>query len=105
MSLRVSHILGDVQINGQAADPTKDLIYADYVSLGRAGGSVSIDDNGVPAAWISSTPPAAANGAPPPTAPYVSTYSPPTLSLYLIYYRYSYRWQLKTTGGGTGVRI
>jgi hypothetical protein len=105
MPLRASHISGDVRINGQAADPNRDLFYADCVSLGPTGGSVSIDDNGVPAAWVSSTPPSASNGSPPPAAPYVSTYSPPTQSLYLIYYRYSYRWQLKTTGGSTGVRI
>jgi hypothetical protein len=103
MPLQLSNLSGNVRVNGAPAFTNQNISFADYISL-DPGASVSIDDNGVPAAWVSAAA-TAPSATPSSTASRVSTYSPPTLSLYQIYYLYSYRWQLKTPGGTTGVRI
>ena len=68
----------------------------DFISLG-ASSAATIQDNGVTAAVVST------QTSPTPTK--MQTTSPPTQSVYQVYYNQSYRWQVTCPGGSIGIRI
>ncbi len=91
--MTINNPQGPVFLNGQpvAGPGPVSVIWPDCVATGW-GGAVTICSNGAVAATIS--------GA----GSRVQPLSPPTQSVYMLYYRYSYRWQIQTPGGSVGVR-
>lgn len=97
MGLYVQPTKGTVYVNGQQiAGPYHSTSGSDFVSL-ASNSSATIQDNGVTAALLSTQ----AN----PTPISKQTFSPPTQSVYQIYYNQSYRWQVTCPGGSIGIRI
>lgn len=91
MAMRIDNISGLVLVNGNRVTQAMDLADGDCVETG-AGGSACIYSDGVLAATVSGP-----NSS-------LQSYTPPTLGLSQGYYRYSYRWLLKTPGGSVGIR-
>ena len=98
MGLTVTEVFGRVQVNGTDfagswpnATTGNDCVSLDVFSLAQ------IFDGPTLAAQVSTN----ANASPPTLTPG----SPPTQSVYLVYYNQSYRWQVKCPGGSIGIRI
>ncbi|MGC8990570.1 MAG: hypothetical protein ACP5MD_10635 [Verrucomicrobiia bacterium] len=93
MAIYLQNAQGPVYLNGQAvAGPGRiDLRWADCVATG-SGGSVTICSDGAVAASVSGL------------GSNVQPYVPPVQQVLMLYYRYSYRWQVQTPGGSVGIR-
>lgn len=116
MPLTIDSLTGSVFVDEQPATPGQFVGYENCVSVGTTG-SVSIYDGTSLAATLcrsaapaggesdggEATPPA--GGSTGNGSARLSVYSPPVQEVNPIYYRRSYRTQIRTPGGSVGIRV
>jgi hypothetical protein len=109
MALRIESVVGKVLVDDKPATAGQMVSYENCVSVGSDGSVCIYDGEALAATLASASPPAAfalsrATAASNGSARLV-TYSPPTLDVNPLYYRRSYRSQIRTPGGSVGIRV
>jgi hypothetical protein len=106
MSLAVQCTKGSLDVNGTVLNAPNSTVVsgsgADFVYLDANSEALVYDNSSSNGG--SALAAAISTGAQPSPST-TKTYSPPTQSMYQVYYNQSYRWQLVCPGGSVGVRI